>query len=212
MSNLEITLEFASLRSPGHCPIGVWVIPSPTNVYLWEGVLFIHRGYYAGAIYRFIIDIPITYPNESPKIRFKTDCFHPLVDPNTGRFDIRSRFSNWRPHIDFIFHLLHFLKGSFKRAGLERLKNEDEVQNKEAFRLYRDQTQVFANLASQSAILSASSPSLESDSNESQLIKFSNLDDQEWQSIRTQILGHQTETNKTTNPKADVVTKKVHHT
>lgn len=97
-------------------------------------MLFIHRGYYAGAVYRFTLDVPASYPAAPPTVRFMTECFHPLVDPATGRFDLRSRFPQWRARIDFLCHVLHFLKGSFKRQGLERIKDEGSCQNKEAFR------------------------------------------------------------------------------
>ncbi|KAH9812134.1 ubiquitin-conjugating enzyme/RWD-like protein [Melampsora americana] len=207
MASLEVSLEFASLRLPGHCPLGVWVIPSPTNIYQWQGVLFIHRGYYAGAIYRFVLEIPKSYPSAPPVVRFTTECFHPLVDQSTGRFDIRSRFPEWRPRVDFLCHVLHFIKSAFKRPGLERIKEESDAQNKEAFRLYRDQTQIFATLASQSAILSASPSTLQADSNSNEMIQFIELDDQQWQSIRSRMLGTAAEVGTSSNT-ADTTNKK----
>ncbi|EGG06041.1 uncharacterized protein MELLADRAFT_36398 [Melampsora larici-populina 98AG31] len=207
MASLEVSLEFASLRLPGHCPLGVWVIPSPTNIYQWQGVLFIHRGYYAGAIYRFVLEIPTSYPSSPPVVRFTTECFHPLVDPQTGRFDIRSKFPAWRARTDFLCHVLHFIKSTFKRAGLERIKDEDSVQNKEAFRLYRDQTHIFATLAAQSAILSASPSTLQAESNSNEVIQFKELDDQQWQSIRSRMLGTAAEAG-TSSTTADATNKK----
>ncbi|POW08842.1 hypothetical protein PSHT_09407 [Puccinia striiformis] len=183
MSKLEISLEYASLRLPGHCPLGVWVIPSPDDIHRtssrssisppplmvgqlwtdsivlftspqpgshsiksqtttrkdWCGTLFIHRGYYAGGIYKFTINFSRNYP-----------------------FDQQTPKSISR-RINFICNLLYYLKSCFKRPGLESIiaSGDDSIAyNKHAFRLYRDQTDVFATLAAQSSTLSSSPTSL----------------------------------------------------
>lgn len=166
MSKLEISLEYSSLRLPGHCPLGVWVIPSPENIHYWCGTLFVHRGYYAGGIYKFTIEFSQNYPfdHETPKVNFQTDCFHPLIDQsNHGAFDLSLKFPKWIPHENFICNLLYYLKSCFKRSGLESIiacGNDSTAYNKPAFRLYRDQTDVFAKLAAQSSTLSSSSSTL----------------------------------------------------
>ncbi|OAV88073.1 hypothetical protein PTTG_01118 [Puccinia triticina 1-1 BBBD Race 1] len=166
MSKLEISLEYASLRLPGHCPLGVWVIPSPDDIHHWCGTLFIHRGYYAGGIYKFTIDFSRNYPfdRQTPQINFQTDCFHPLIDQaNHGLFNLALKFPEWLPHENFICNLLYYLKSCFKRPGLESIiaSGDDSIAfNKHAFRLYRDQTDVFATLAAQSSSLSSSPTSL----------------------------------------------------
>ncbi|KAH9459424.1 hypothetical protein Pst134EA_019577 [Puccinia striiformis f. sp. tritici] len=166
MSKLEISLEYASLRLPGHCPLGVWVIPSPDDIHHWCGTLFIHRGYYAGGIYKFTINFSRNYPfdQQTPQINFQTDCFHPLIDQsNQGSFNLSLKFPNWLPHENFICNLLYYLKSCFKRPGLESIiaSGDDSIAyNKHAFRLYRDQTDVFATLAAQSSTLSSSPTSL----------------------------------------------------
>lgn len=166
MSKLEISLEYASLRLPGHCPLGVWVIPSPDDIHHWCGTLFVHRGYYAGGIYKFTIDFSSNYPfdGQTPQVRFQTDCFHPLIDQaNQGLFNLAIKFPTWKPHETFICNLLYYLKSCFKRTGLESIiasGDESIAFNKHAFRLYRDQTDVFATLAAQSSTLSSSPTSL----------------------------------------------------
>ncbi|KAI7945063.1 hypothetical protein MJO28_010758 [Puccinia striiformis f. sp. tritici] len=166
MSKLEISLEYASLRLPGHCPLGVWVIPSPDDIHHWCGTLFIHRGYYAGGIYKFTINFSRNYPfdQQTPQINFQTDCFHPLIDQsNQGSFNLSLKFPTWLPHENFICNLLYYLKSCFKRPGLESIiaSGDDSIAyNKHAFRLYRDQTDVFATLAAQSSTLSSSPTSL----------------------------------------------------
>ncbi|KAI9619091.1 hypothetical protein KEM48_006370 [Puccinia striiformis f. sp. tritici PST-130] len=96
--------------------------------------------------------------------REKTDCFHPLIDQsNQGSFNLSLKFPNWLPHENFICNLLYYLKSCFKRPGLESIiaSGDDSIAyNKHAFRLYRDQTDVFATLAAQSSTLSSSPTSL----------------------------------------------------
>ncbi|KAI9610541.1 hypothetical protein H4Q26_006684 [Puccinia striiformis f. sp. tritici PST-130] len=139
MSKLEISLEYASLRLPGHCPLGVWVIPSPDDIHHWCGTLFIHRGYYAGGIYKFTITSHETIHliNKRPN-QFQTDCFHPLIDQsNQGSFNLSLKFPNWLPHENFICNLLYYLKSCFKRPGLESIiaSGDDSIAyNKHAFR------------------------------------------------------------------------------
>ncbi|MBW0509071.1 hypothetical protein O181_048786 [Austropuccinia psidii MF-1] len=226
-SKSEILLEFNSLRLPGHCPLGMWLIPSSNDIHKWSGTLFLHRGYYSNGIFKFLVKFSKGYPYDRkvPKILFLTECFHPLIEQSVKkdqnnktinqqnpdnidedeegfRFDSSQRFKSWEPHQDFIVHLLHYLKSCFKRSGLESIisnYNEAIAFNKHAFRLYRDQTHVFATLAAQSANLSSSPSTLyqpsqqqeESASNQSSscknLIQFSPLTDQQWTKLRSRI-------------------------
>lgn len=82
----------------------------------------------------FTLTIPRSYPSAPPVVTFQTDVFHPLVDPASGRFALASRFPSWRPRVDFLFHVLHYLKAAFKRAALDELR-EAACPNKEAYRL-----------------------------------------------------------------------------
>ena len=38
------SLEYASLRHTGHCPLGMYVAPSPDNLMVWDAVFFVHQG------------------------------------------------------------------------------------------------------------------------------------------------------------------------
>ncbi|KAL8281306.1 hypothetical protein RQP46_006340 [Phenoliferia psychrophenolica] len=137
----------------------MYVIPDASDAFKWTGVLFVHRGYFASGVFSFTLSIPTTYPAAPPTVTFQTDCFHPLIDPTSGRFALASRFPSWRPRVDFLFHVLHYLKAAFKRASLDELR-EASCLNKEAYRLYRDQNTLFAKLAAQSAMLSITDASL----------------------------------------------------
>ncbi|KAI5477277.1 hypothetical protein MNV49_006574 [Pseudohyphozyma bogoriensis] len=154
----ELQMEFSALSNPSHCPTGIYVLPDASDVFRWHGVLFIHRGYYASSTLRFTITIPPNYP-ALPTVTFSPAVFHPLVDPSSGRVNLRKRFPEWRARVDFLFMVLGFLKSMFKRQCLDSLRPED-CFNKEALNLYRNQTPLFTKLASQSALLSITDSSL----------------------------------------------------
>lgn len=39
-----LSLEYASLRHQNHCPLGMYVVPSPDSLFVWDAVLFVHQG------------------------------------------------------------------------------------------------------------------------------------------------------------------------
>ena len=39
-----ISQEYASLRYPGHCPLGMYLIPDKDSMFVWDGVFFVHQG------------------------------------------------------------------------------------------------------------------------------------------------------------------------
>jgi ubiquitin-protein ligase len=108
---------------------------------VWFGVLFVHKGFYRSGVFKFRINIPESYPNAPPTVTFLTDMFHPLVDTQ-GRLSIAQQFPVWRPHQDYIFHILHYIKNAYKRVVLDGLV-EKYCPNKEAYRLYVSSEPVF---------------------------------------------------------------------
>lgn len=108
-----ISLEYASLRHPGHCPLGMYLTPSRENLLVWDAVFFVHQGnvsltssdcipltprsgYYTDCILKYRIVFPSTYPNRPPTVQFLTDVFHPLISQNDGSFNLAPRFRPWR--------------------------------------------------------------------------------------------------------------------
>ncbi|KAK4047058.1 hypothetical protein OIO90_006342 [Microbotryomycetes sp. JL221] len=197
MSNVaakqEALLEFAALGTEPHCPTGMYVTPAYHDPFTWHGVQFVHRGFFAGAVLHFVIEIPTTYPSNPPTVVYRsTSLVHPLVNPATGQVKLETRFPKWKPRQDFIVHVLHFLKSLFKRQTLDELKELDCV-NIEAYQLYRERHDVFVKLASQSALLSTTDNALYGDSKDVHKddvvspIKFRHLDDEEDQQLRQQL-------------------------
>ncbi|CAG8597399.1 6609_t:CDS:2 [Diversispora eburnea] len=135
-----------NLRNPKHCPSGVYVMPSD-NFYTWYGVLFVHKGYYKNERppgVQFILDL---INNEVP--------FHPLIDPETGNFSLTQQFKDWAPHKYYIFHILHYLKKSFKKGVLDNLSKK-HCPNEKAFTTYKENPKQFENMAKQCSKLSTS--------------------------------------------------------
>jgi len=182
----ELMIEFSNLRNPNHCPLGVYVMPSSDNLNVWFGVLFVHKGYYRSGVFKFRINIPETYPNAPPTVTFLTDMFHPLVDTQ-GRLSIAQQFPVWRPHQDYIFHILHYIKNAYKRVVLDGLL-EKYCPNKEAYRLYRNDPHIFAKLAQQCAQLSITESYLFDHFPDNNMIQFSPLSEAKFDELKAQIL------------------------
>ncbi|CAG7845970.1 SubName: Full=Uncharacterized protein {ECO:0000313/EMBL:CCA71092.1} [Serendipita indica DSM 11827] len=153
-----VSFEYASVKQPSHCPLGIYVKPSSSNLLVWDGVFFVHKGYYSGAVLKFRLSFPSNYPERAPQIHFITDVFHPLVSQRDGSFTLTPRIPTWRPKQHHVFDVLFWLKSAFKKHALDQLKEKDCL-NKEAFR-YRESISSFAQLASQSALLSQSDHAL----------------------------------------------------
>ncbi|KAF9652216.1 UBC-like protein [Thelephora ganbajun] len=151
--------EYASLRYPGHCPLGMYLIPDKNNIFVWDGVFFVHQGYYSDCILKFRLLFPKDYPNSAPQVQFLTDVFHPLISQKDGSFNLSRRFRPWRPKEHHVYDVLHWVKASFKKQALDEIKDHD-CFNKEAFRLYHESTSSFAALATQSSMLSQSASAL----------------------------------------------------
>ncbi|KAF8175382.1 hypothetical protein BJ912DRAFT_1024512 [Pholiota molesta] len=127
LARTAISLEYASLINTGHCPLGIYVVPSTSSLFVWDAVFFVHRvRYYADSILKFRLTFPANYPTAK----------------GTPRFDI-----------------LHWVKVAFKKHALDNFQ-ESDCFNKEAFGIYRESTQSFAALATQSASLSQSESAL----------------------------------------------------
>jgi len=192
LARTAVALEYASLRHAGHCPLGMYVMPSPDNLLVWDAVFFVHQGYYADSILKFRLTFPTNYPDRPPAVQFITDVFHPLISQQDGSFNLAPRFRPWRPKEHHIFDVLHWIKAAFKKHALDEIRDVD-CFNKEAYRLYHDTTSSFAALATQSSVLSQSAsalfdrdhPSMAGKGSHS--IQFRELEPEQLQALRTRI-------------------------
>ena len=51
LTRTAVSLEYASLRHTEHCPLGMYVTPSPDNLMVWDAVFFVHQGTYQPLVY-----------------------------------------------------------------------------------------------------------------------------------------------------------------
>ncbi|KAG0354446.1 hypothetical protein BGZ54_001636 [Gamsiella multidivaricata] len=164
---------------------------------LWFGTLFIHKGYYRNAVFKFQLVIPADYPDRRPTVRFLSDMWHPLID-NQGQLALQYQFPQWRPHRDYLFHVLHFVKAAFKKCVLDTIVEKQAV-NKEAYRMYRHENKIFAKLAQQRAQLSITESSLYDNYPSNNSIKFSPLSDEEFVDIKQKMMGSALSTSASTS-------------
>ncbi|CAG8491183.1 8193_t:CDS:2, partial [Scutellospora calospora] len=151
---MDLMIEFTNLRNPRHCPSGVYVMPSADNFHNYPPtVQFISKLINDGGL------------------------FHPLIHPETGNFSLIQQFKDWEPHKYYIFHVLHYVKKSFKKGVLDNL-SEKHIQNKDAYDTYKENPRRFGTLAKQCAELSTSKTVLYDNHNESNPIQFSELQDE----------------------------------
>ncbi|KAI9232131.1 MAG: ubiquitin-conjugating enzyme/RWD-like protein [Podila humilis] len=153
-------------------------MPAVDNINLWFGTLFVHKGYYRNAVFKFQLVIPPEYPERRPTVHFLSDLFHPLIDQH-GQLALQYQFPQWRPHRDYLFHVLHYVKAIFKKCVLDTVVEKQAV-NKEAYRMYRNENTIFAKLAQQRAQLSITDSNLYDNYPANNSIKFGPLGDQEF--------------------------------
>ena len=99
-------------------PSGMIVAPSFHTLLEWHGVLFVNQGWYKGGVFKFVIHVPVDYPESPPSVYFFNRVFHPLVDEKTGRLDLSPAFPSWRSGRDYIVLVLSYLKKIFYKKEL----------------------------------------------------------------------------------------------
>lgn len=89
----------------------LYVIQSKYDPFLWYGLLFVDTGIYMGAVIRFNMVIPSSYPDSNcPKVYLDPIPYHPLIDPDTGELDTKNAFPDWNSTTYKLHQLLSFVK------------------------------------------------------------------------------------------------------
>ncbi|TPX44991.1 hypothetical protein SeMB42_g03427 [Synchytrium endobioticum] len=171
----ELLIEFKNLQN--HGPSGIYVMPNPSNIHEWYGVLFLHRGFYAAGVFKFLLKIPLEYPQVAPTVTFLTDVFHPLITPD-GSMHLGQLATSWRPRTDSVVHVLKYVKESFKEVVLASLEDQS-VPNKDSLHMFKHERPLFAKLAAQCATLSTTDSILYDSHTPSNPIRFSPIRDEQ---------------------------------
>jgi len=145
----SLLMEFKKLKH--HAPSEVYVMPSLTSIRKWDGVIIVRKGVYRKAIFKFLIDIPNSYPEQAPKIFFSQEVFHPLIRPDTGELDISVQFPVWQPNQHYIVLLLGYIKKCFYKTDFFIPRPDQEPFNKQAQTLWITKKEEFIRRCEKSA-------------------------------------------------------------
>ena len=135
--NKTLLIELKYLQK--FCPNGVYIIPQSDNIQIWHGVVFVREGFYKEGIFKFRIEIPISYPKNAPSVIFFSKVYHPLINGNTGKLDLSKKFPVWTPGKCFLVKVIYYIQDIFyneiiiknnkaKLSGEELDKINDSVQ------------------------------------------------------------------------------------
>lgn len=132
LRDYKLTIEYKHLKQ--HSPSGVYVLPSSTCLRLFHGVIFLRRGLYTNAIFKFTMELPDGYNdvNTWPKITFSGYVYNPHVSED-GELDLSSAYPSWDPHRHYLVTVLTYLKKIFYMKTF----GDDAVANIEARDLSR---------------------------------------------------------------------------
>ncbi|CAM9848765.1 unnamed protein product [Chrysoparadoxa australica] len=129
-------------------------MPSFEDIRRWFGVIFVRRGHYANAIFKFRVELPAEYNDKGtwPRVVFTTPIFNPLVDPVTKEFHIKYFYPQWDPHDNakccYMVGVLTYLKKIFYLDNEFYTKCPANMAlNSEALKLYKtDKAQFIARV------------------------------------------------------------------
>ncbi|KAK1744934.1 ubiquitin-conjugating enzyme family protein [Skeletonema marinoi] len=115
------------LALKSHCPGGVFIVPSLDNVRLFHGVIFIRRGVFTNAIFKFTLTCP-------PDV-FSSYVYNPHVHPETGEVDMKIPYPEWIPHKHFLVTALTYIKKIFYIKDFSDLSEEakQKLPNQDAY-------------------------------------------------------------------------------
>lgn len=80
---------------------------------VWHGIIFLRGGHYKNGVFRFVMHIPLEYPEIPPSIFFTTKVYNPCIDIRTGELDLSVQFPEWNASKNFILLIITFIKRIF---------------------------------------------------------------------------------------------------
>jgi len=105
-------------------------------------------GLYQGTTWRFVIEIPISYPFKAPMVKALGPIFHPNIDMNTGSVALALLDKDWSPVLTLRMVILGLVL-LFVEPNLQSVINRDCAHilctDKEAFIKYLDANKKVTN-------------------------------------------------------------------
>ena len=89
---------------------GVVVLPHLDDIKIWDGTIFIRQGLYKGGIFKFRMTFPPDYPANPPKVYFTTSIYHPMINKDTGDYDVKHFFKDWKEGKHYAINVLKLIK------------------------------------------------------------------------------------------------------
>ncbi|CAI9720663.1 Hypothetical predicted protein [Octopus vulgaris] len=161
---------------------GVYVVPSASNTFIWNGILFIRKGMYQGGIFRFLLKMPENYPScDCPSVYFIPPIFHPVINPETGELDVKRAFPKWRKSVNHLWQILLYVRKIFYKIDTKSPWNHDAAV------LY-DQIEMYESKVAQSIQKCRESIYEIPDPNDLHAIRFTDWDPDVHEEIRNSIL------------------------
>lgn len=99
LQQYSVLLEYERLQDL--VPTGMYVLPAFDSIFTWHGTMFVQQGFYRGGVFKFELELPDTYPEHPPSLRFLSPIYHPMVELGTGRIDISFFFPEWKAGRDY---------------------------------------------------------------------------------------------------------------
>ena len=107
-------------------------------VIVWHGVYFVKQGLFAGGIFKFIIEFPLLYPNQKPKVRFTSPVNHPLVNPSDHEVNLNLEFKEWQAGKHWLINVLLYIKKLFHLETMYNLASETDAYDRNALQTYKN--------------------------------------------------------------------------
>ena len=117
--NLFEIINFNSHLLEKYCPYDLFISldynqeKNKENLFLWNGQIFIKEGVYTDLNITFKIIFSNNYPNTPPEVVFDEKIFHPLIEPNINKLDIKYLFPEWTPGKNCVIQILYKIKDIF---------------------------------------------------------------------------------------------------
>lgn len=169
----QLLIEYKNLTNPLNCPSGFYLLPSE-NIMVWNGVFFIHRGYYKEFVIKFRIEF-----RDDIILTVKNRIVHPLIHKN-GQVNLQG-------YKGCVSQLLHYFKSIFQKRTLDSIDSSN-VYNQDIFELYHQDRKEFLKIISECAQIS-SQELFDPDE-----IQFKRLDDEEFSNIKSHLIKNGTTT------------------
>lgn len=142
LKDVKLAMEFKYLMK--HAPGGVYLMPEFEDIRRLHGVIFLRRGLYRDGIFRFVITLPKSYnaPNTHPDVVFTPPIFNPLIDPLTGRLDLKvdESMQSWQPEKHFIVTALTFIKKIFYCKTFDTYSTPSNESAKRMYDFFHNQS------------------------------------------------------------------------